>query len=49
MDEVTIGHGFDGLNRVLKLGSIITQFEAGDGGPDAFFLHGLLVNVRLFS
>ena len=36
MDEVTIGHGFDGLNRVVKLGSIITQFEAGDGGPNGF-------------
>lgn len=29
MDEVTIGDGLDGLNRVIKLGSIHTQFEAG--------------------
>lgn len=28
MDEVTIGDGLDGLNRVIKLGSIHTQFEA---------------------
>ena len=38
MDEITVGDGFDGLNRVVKLGAIITQFEAGVGRPDVVFL-----------
>ena len=38
MDEITVGDDFDGLNRVVKLGSIITQFEAGVGAAGFFFM-----------